>query len=140
MLDAEEDRAQQYREGAIPVLGRDLLQRADRAAESRVVVHDIEAAEFLDRAIDGALDVLLAGDVGELEDRVAAVLLAIAHRGVAALAIEIGDDDCGALARETDRSRATDATRRAGDDRNFLIESSHDVCAPILEVFVAQTV
>ncbi len=136
MLDAEEHRAEQNRKGTIPILDGGFFERADRAAEAGIVVHDVEAAEFLDRAIDGALDVLLAGDIGELENRVAAVLLAIAHRGLAAFLVEVGDDDGRALAREPDGRRASDAARRAGDDRNFLIEFSHDEifsCSPSLK-------
>src|SRR5258707_84222 len=69
----------------------------DRAAQPRIVVHDVEAAELLYRAIDRALDSFLAGDVGELKHRVAAVLFAVPHRSFAALAIKIGDNDRGAF-------------------------------------------
>ena len=55
VLDAEENRAQQDREGAVPIFARDVLDRSDRAAEAGIVVDDVEVAEFLDRAIDIAL-------------------------------------------------------------------------------------
>ncbi len=50
------------------------------AAKPGVVIDDIEAAELLDRAIDGGLHNGLAGDVGLLEDGVVAVLAAPARR------------------------------------------------------------
>jgi hypothetical protein len=126
VLDSEEHRAQQNRKSAVPVFGTGLLERADCAAETRVVIDDIEASEFLDRARDRAFDVPFAGNVGELEDRAAAVLLAIADRGLTALAIHIRDHDRGALARESDRGGPSDSTRRAGDYRYLLFKFTHD--------------
>src|ERR1700735_3131114 len=120
VLDAEEYRAQEDREAAVPIFRAGLLERPDRAAETGVVIDDVEASEFLDRAIDRALDVFFAGYVGELEYRVAAVLLAVPHRSVGALAIEIGNHDRGAFACESNCGGAADSARRTGDNCNLL--------------------
>jgi hypothetical protein len=69
VLDAEEYGSQQDREAAVPVFGAGLLDRPDRADQTCIVIDDVEVSKFLDRPINGALGVLLAGYVGELDTR-----------------------------------------------------------------------
>jgi hypothetical protein len=122
--------AQQDRKAAVPVFGGGLLQRTDRAAETRVVIHDVEAVKLLDRTIDCTLDVLFARNVGELKHRVAAGLLALARGRVTALTIEIGDDNCGTLAGKPDCGAAADPASWAGYDCN-LFSSLAMICLPL---------
>ena len=120
VLDAEKYRAQQNREAAVRVFRAGLFERTDRATEAGVVVDDVEVSEFLDRAIDRALDIFLTRDVGELENCVAAVLFAFAYRALATFTIQIGDDDSGAFACEPYRGRAADSARRTCNNCNLL--------------------
>src|ERR1700676_1976557 len=73
-----------------------------------------------------ALDILLTRDVGELEDRVAAVLLAVSHRRLTTFAIKIGNHDRRAFARKPNRGRASDSARRTSDHCNLLFEFPHE--------------
>jgi hypothetical protein len=111
---------------AVPIFRAGLLERPDRAAEPCVVIDDIEGSEFLDGTIDRALDIFFAQDVGELEDCVAAVLLAVPHCPIATLTIEVGDHDRSAFAGEPDRGGASDSTRRTCNNCNLLFEFAHD--------------
>src|SRR6266446_6015435 len=43
--------AQQDRKATVPVFAGGLFQRTDRAAETRVVIHDVETVKLLDRTI-----------------------------------------------------------------------------------------
>jgi len=70
MLHPKENAAQQNRERLVPVFDRDVFERSGRAAEAGVIVDDVEAAEFLERAIDEGFHIRLGRDVGFLEDRV----------------------------------------------------------------------
>src|SRR5208282_6935418 len=95
------------------------------SAESCVAVHDVEPAEFLHGARDRRLDRGFLGYIGVLEDRIAAVLLAVAHHGLTAFAIEVGDYHRRTLAGEPDRGGAADSARGAGDYCYFLFKSAH---------------
>src|SRR4029077_18257673 len=122
VLHPEEYAADQNRLRPIPVLDLDLFQGSDRAADPRVVVDDVELAEFLDRAGDHRLHFAFRGNVGALEYRVAAVLLALADSGFAAIFVEIGDHDRCALAGESDRGGLADTARGAGYYCDFPIK------------------
>jgi hypothetical protein len=98
VLDAEEDAAQADRLGAVPVVDVDLLDGADGAADAGVVEQDVELAELAHGAGDQGLDVGLVGDVGALEDRAGAAGGGLGGDGLAALGVEVGQDDIGALA------------------------------------------
>src|SRR5208282_241554 len=126
MLDPQEDGTQQHGEAFVPVFDADLLQRSDRAADAGVVVDDIEAAEFLDRARNQCFDFGFARDIGFLKDGAASALFAIAHRAFSPLDIEVGDYDCRALSGKAHRGAATDAAGSARYDRDFSIEPTHD--------------
>src|SRR5208337_2023969 len=126
VLDAEEYGAQQNREAAVPVFRTGFFERSDRAAQACVIIDDIEMSEFPGRAIDRALDVFFTRDVGKLEDRVAAVLPAVAHCGLAALTIKVGNHDRSSFARESNCGGAADSARRTSNDCNLLFEFTHD--------------
>src|SRR6202035_4733356 len=96
-------------------------------AQSRVVIDDIEVAEFLDRAVDRAADIFFVCNVSELENRVAAMLLTLAHHRLAALAIEIGDHDRGTFAREPNCGGTADSACCSSDYCNLLFEFTHDL-------------
>jgi hypothetical protein len=59
MLDPEKDAAQQNREGAIPVLDGNLIERSERATQARIVEGDIEASELSNREVNRGFDVRL---------------------------------------------------------------------------------
>ena len=48
-----------------------------------------------------------------------------------ALLVDLGDDDLGALGEEPLRVREADALPRTGDDRDLVLQTSHDV-VPLL--------
>src|SRR5260370_41630516 len=66
-----------------------------------------------------------AGGIGELEQCVARVLPATAHSRFAAIAIQIGDNHRCTFAREYEHGSASASTCRAGNDRNFRVQSAH---------------
>ena len=85
-------------------------EAAAPAADPGVVAHDVEPAELLDREVDDRLHLVGVGDVGLLERGRRAEL-----RGqrLAALGVDVGDDDLRALlARSTRRCRDRCRRRR----------------------------
>ena len=104
----------------------DFLDGAERAGQTGVVEHDVEFAVLRDRARDRRLDRGFGSDVGQLEDRVATVFLALADGGFSAVGVEVGDNDVGAFAGEASGGRAAHAAGGARDDRDFPFESAHD--------------
>jgi hypothetical protein len=66
-----------------------------------------------------------------LENRIAAILAAVARRGVATFFVQIRDDYFGTFTSESDCGRAAHPARRARDDCDFSIESAHCHCSRI---------
>src|SRR5579872_1730268 len=126
MLDAEKNCAEQHRKRAVPVFRAYLFQRPQRPANSSIVVGDVQPSKFADCALDGAAQIAFTFNVGFVEHGAAALFLAITHRGLAALLIQISDDDGGAFTGETDCRSTAHSARRAGNYCNLVIESSHN--------------
>src|SRR5690242_2861628 len=105
MLDPEEHAAQQHRLTAIPVLDGNLLERSDRAADTSVVPHDIEASKFLDRARNERLDFAFRGDISLLKNRAPAVLLTFANRRLSTLDVQIRNDNRATFTSQPSRRR-----------------------------------
>ena len=96
------------------------------AGPARVVDHDVDAAEVLDRGVDNPLAVLSLLDVAGNEDgRVAGVYLG---EGLATLFLASPvDDDLGTLANERLGDRPADAPSATGDGGDLSFELHDDV-------------
>ena len=87
-----------------------------------VVDDDVDLAEGLDRLRDQLVRHAGLGQVAG-EDRGLAVDLA--RRLLGDVAVDVVDQDLGALVDEQLRRRPADAARRAGDDRRLAVKQSH---------------
>ena len=125
ILHAEVRRAKQHCDGAVPVRRFNFLDRPDGARDAGVVEHDIEAAEFLDRARDRRLDIRLAGHVGALKYGASARRGAFCHRGFPALRVQIGKDHARAFLREAERCRPPHPARGPCYHCNLSLDSAH---------------
>ena len=72
----------------------------ERTADAGVVAHDVQAAEALDREVDDGLDLVRVADVGLLERGRRPELLG---ERLAAVAVDVGDDDAARPPRRTAR-------------------------------------
>src|SRR5262249_23163856 len=80
-------------------------------------VHEhVDAAEGVDCGLDRRLDVLLHADVGRDEAGLAAERRDLGRGPLALLAIDLGDHQASALAREAPRDAAPDPLPRARHD------------------------
>jgi len=71
-----------------------------------------------DRLLDHTLDVGFAADVGDDRGRRAAGRADLVRRALAAMGLQLGDANLGALAGEEKRDAAADALARTRDERN----------------------
>ena len=87
----------------------DLLDTLVRALHRRVVDQDIELAEFLHSAVDERLAISFIRNIPRHQDRAAAGLFnpVLGLLRVIVL-LQIGDQDIGTLARESDRHGSAD--------------------------------
>src|SRR6266436_1219059 len=83
-----------------------------------VVDGDVEAAEPGDRPFDQVLDVAFVANVGADEFRFGAKRAQLGDQRFADIIAAAGNDDAGALLRESERGGAADAGQRAGDQYN----------------------
>src|SRR4051794_32164013 len=116
-LDEMEQRAEVDREGAVPLLVRDLLERLVSHLERRVADEDVHPAELLDGLRDHGPAVGGVREVAGDQDGLLAGLLD-PRRGVlrVLVLVEVGDEDVGALPGVRDRDGLADAAVGAGDD------------------------
>ena len=111
------------RDHAVEQLLRVLRERMHRALDARVVEEHVDAAEVLRRALDVALDLVGVPHVG-LEGQYLGA--GLAHRGRRhdeSDRVEVDEHDARALAGESQRGRASDSTRAAGDQCRLALES-----------------
>jgi hypothetical protein len=112
IADAERDRPQQQRLGAIPILRRDCVDRVARSACARVVEHHVEPA----RGVGGVhqrLDIARFQHVGPLE--MDATVRCGGNLRTARF-VDVADPHFGAFAGQPERSCAPDSRCRASDD------------------------
>ena len=97
-------------------------EAVELAADPRVVEHDVEAAELLDREVDRRLHVVGVAHVDALErDRVAQ----LGGELLTASFVDVGDDDPCVLGDEPLDGRLAEAAGSAGDDRDLPRELPH---------------
>jgi hypothetical protein len=89
--------------------------------DSRVIVEDVDAVVALGRRLVELLDARGVGDVGPVEERVAA----LGRRRLAGVGVDVGDAHLRALAGEEERRLAPDAPGRAGDHADLAVEPPH---------------
>jgi hypothetical protein len=118
VLHAEEDTAQVDVDDPVPLRFRDVGGWRDWLFDP-LVERVVEAAERLDRLVQRGLDVVGLRHVAPDGDRPPAVLVDHARGFPAAGLRGIGHDDPDALTRERKRRRSSDATRRAGHERDL---------------------
>ena len=132
VLEAQEHAADQDREGVVPVVDAEVLERADRATDAGVVEDAVDPAELRRRESDHGLHVGLLGDVGHDE----ADALAMARLGgtlerlLARRVVHVGDHHARALVEEAERGRPSHATGAAGDDGDLALQPIRHVWLP----------
>ena len=105
-------------ERAGPLLVGQLLERPDRLLGGGVVDDDVEPAELVGGALDGATAVVAVGEVaGQAHAATAPGLDELLRVGRVVALGEIGQRDVGALLGEGDGHGAPDAGVAAGDQR-----------------------
>ena len=94
-----------------------------------LLTHDVDAAEVLDRGVDGALHVLFLAHVADHGDALAARGLDLGDGGVhgaGQLGVRLGglgqQHDVGAALGGAERDRQADAAAAAGDDQGAVGE------------------
>src|SRR5207302_7573176 len=110
VLHAEEDAAQEDAERLVEAADGDVLDPAADAGVARVVEDAVEPAEARDGVGDGPGDVGLAADVGAHMGGAGAEL---GRQAPAAVGVDVGDDDGGALGDEQAHGRLADAAGAA---------------------------
>ena len=88
--------------------------------DAGIVEQNIELAESLDGAIDGALALVEAANVSGNENGFAATLQDALGYGLPAFFIAAGNRDAGAFLGEEDRRGLSDAGGSAGDESDFV--------------------
>src|SRR5918997_4241531 len=121
VLHPEERPFEAHIEHHVPVLFR-CLRRGRGDAYAGVVHHDVVAAPLFDDALYEGLHLVLFGDVGLLDERVA-----FEFRGgfFCALLVHVGDHDPRAFFGHTQGYCTADPRARAGDDGALALQASH---------------
>ena len=122
VLDAQEHALEQHVHGHVVLVGRRLVQRPHGPAEPGVVVQHVEAAPLGDGVGDGALELLLLGDVHPAE------VDGVAQFGGEAgghVLLQVGDHHLGALGHEQAHGGGTDAAGPTRDEGDLPVELAH---------------
>ena len=107
---------------AVPFLDRHVLHRCKLFVAAGAVDDDVDAAERLDDAGDALLD---RGDVGDVRIEQLSTAASGGDGGgnlAAVFGINVHDGNLAALRGKQSRSFRADALRRAGDQRNAVLE------------------
>jgi hypothetical protein len=125
-LHAEEDRAQVDVEHAVPLrLGQ--LEERPRLADAGVVEGHVEPPPAFVRRVDHPPDVLRAAHVDLDAGRAAQVT----RESLGALAVQVGQQQLGALVRQAAGAGGTDAARGARDQHASVSQSlGHQAFSP----------
>ena len=94
----------------------------DDTDDAGVIHHDVEAAEFQDRCLDGGSDIGLAGDISANEDRVGGQLC---RELLACFYVDIGDDAASTLFDIQANDSLANAACTASDNRRPTGEAAH---------------
>ena len=105
------------------------VEVVDVVVERGVVDEDVDGPERLHRFVHAVLGGVGVGDVGLDEDRVALALERF-HRTGRTVLHDLGHDDLRAFGQEPFRVREADALPGAGDDRDLVLQTSHDRVSP----------
>jgi hypothetical protein len=122
MLHAEENAPDQDVECQIELLGRNILDRAERAAEARVVEDAVEPPPAFSCRIDRPLHLIVLADLAVDEGCGRAEFFG---QGLTALALHVGNDDARALFDEEPHCRGANSAGAAGDDCDLAFEFRH---------------
>src|SRR5258708_6974442 len=110
---------------ATPSRRFDFIDGTEGAGDPRLVEHDIEPPELLDRASNRRLDIRLAGNVGALKNRAPARRSAFGHRQLATLRVQVSQNDRRAFLSKPNRRSPSHPASRARDNRNLILDSAH---------------
>ena len=125
VFEAQKHALQQHIEREIEILDAGALDGAERTAEARIVVQAVEPAPGADGHVEHGAHVVFLAHVRLDETR--GFAQRFSHG--AAVRAQVGDHHARAFRNKTARRFGTDAAARAGDHRNFVVESSHADCA-----------
>jgi hypothetical protein len=109
-------------DGAVPGVGVEVRCLAV-GPDARVVEHDVEAAELLDRGLGQALDLDAVADVHGTVGDGAGAGVELLRDPREPLLVHVCEHQAGALRRKPPRRRRTDARGRARDQGDLALES-----------------
>ena len=109
----------------VHLLDRELPDVGGVAGDSGVVDQDVDAAPGVDGRLNAALDYLRVAHVAHLEPRVDAAGGQLGDRSFAQGAVEVDDQQPGALPAQPGRYAEADAGGAARDYRDLFIEAGH---------------
>src|SRR5712671_5604190 len=127
MLGAEEDTVQVDIEDTAPSLVVRVGGERDGAEDAGAVECAVECPQFADRVSDERLDGFLARDVAGTEDRLAAVGADLGADGLAAVGVDVRQEQPCSLAVRLERRSAADAAGSSGDQYDLAVKDPHHV-------------
>src|SRR5713101_8152607 len=125
VLRAEEDAVQVGVEDTAPSLVVRVRGERDGAEDAGAVECAVEGPQFAERLSDDRLDGFLASDVACTEDRLAAVAADLGAEGLAAVDIDVRQEQPCSLAVGLERCSPADAAGSSGDEHDFAVEDPH---------------
>ena len=96
-----------------------LVQKRMRAADAGIADHDVEPAEFFERARDERHDVARIAHVGALRERAAPARGKLFTRRLGTLEIDVRNNYRGPVGPEPLGDREPEPGRGSGDDRDL---------------------
>ena len=124
VLRAVEDGTQIHPERAIPFV-EGLRHDVARYDDARIVVQDVERAEFLHCVFHEPLCVFRLGDVRFDRHRAATLLTKVARQAPCSLGVYVANAHCGAFLDKADGSGRSDPRCPARDDAHLAVETPH---------------
>ena len=117
---AKQRRADMQVHDGVEAFARDTVGRIIGAAGARIVEQDVEPAEMFFAAFTAVGDLALLHDVAA---DIAGHALVVFFDPRALVVLDVGGDDARALGDEEIDRGAADAAGRAGDDRDFAVQT-----------------
>src|SRR5690606_36389272 len=109
---------------AVEGVVRQFVQRLGRVADTRVVDHDVDAAQQAVRGFGQSSDVSGAGYV-DLHAQIG--VAQFSGQGAGGILVQVGDDDAGAFLGEAARDSGAEAGGSARDDRSLALQPLRSV-------------